>query len=440
MRPKKPRPKNSGEGCQYIYNLGLEDEHRCHNPITPPAWRYCDLHSESGPKQNKAITQKNGEYVKDFRRDKRDDYLRQNSNHQFRRRHRLTKPQLKILLDRAKSPQEQYPSSMDDFHQHALAELIDIRCILLNPPADLPSAAKAAEKQTLELLNKLKRQQDICPNSETERLLVLGHELERDTSKRLSDWAFIEISRKAKKVRELWRQPQGELLSLAYAIFVEVELFRLQFLAYPNQRHFLERARTQLYAAKHVCDLAITCYAGEHKQTAGLLGCHVPALEGILAFNGGEPEPAANCIKLLEQRANAVADYGTSPVTEIIKFSCLIHQAEFYVRFNKIELAYKYFDEAERIFENIKRHSIESQLEVAYVKARLGLATKSQDREKDLQEYIMLFQCHPFLTVHNNLQELKRLYPEDVDVSLFKDVPIYFDTMFRRLHHFLVHI
>jgi hypothetical protein len=118
----------------------------------------------------------------------------------------------------------------------------------------------------------------------------------------------------------------------------------------------------------------------------------------------------------------------------------LIHQAQFYLYFNEIDRAYHYLNEAEQLTSNSRWFSIESQLEVAYGEAGLALATKSHNWEEDLHEYIGLFQRHPFLTHYNHLQELERFYPKDVDPSLFEGIPIYFDTMYRRLHPFLVHV
>src|SRR4051812_5913703 len=109
MRRKKPRPQNTGDGCQYKYNLGLEDEHRCGKPFTPPAYRYCELHKESGPKQNKAITQKEGEFVEVHRQSYKSDkdYRRRNLNHQSRFHNGYTKPKLKAFIARAKTHQEE---------------------------------------------------------------------------------------------------------------------------------------------------------------------------------------------------------------------------------------------------------------------------------------------------------------------------------------------
>ena len=173
---------------------------------------------------------------------------------------------------------------------------------------------------------------------------------------------------------------------------------------------------------------------------AGLLAFSVPLLKATLAFNGNEPENAESSIRSLQNIANTVSDlYGTTPVTETIKFEYLVHQAQFNMYFNKIDRAYQNLNEAEQII-SPDWSSIEARLEVAYVKAGLGLASNHQNRYKDLQEYVGLYHQHPFLTQYRYLQTLTKLYPKDVNPSLFEGRPLYFDSMFRRLHPFLVHI
>src|SRR5918997_1041537 len=114
MKRNYPRPYIPAERCQYIYNLGLKDEHPCDEQLIPPEQLYCKLHNKLGPKQNKAITQKQGGWVPSFRVDKRDQYLKLNSYHQYRFQNGFTKPKLKSPIDRAKTRQEVVPSSKLD--------------------------------------------------------------------------------------------------------------------------------------------------------------------------------------------------------------------------------------------------------------------------------------------------------------------------------------
>jgi hypothetical protein len=431
------RPQKSLEGCVFE-----EDGNPCGENLILRSWLYCKDHKESGPKQAKK--RKTKEHVRRYRA--KPDYRLKNSRYQFFRRHRLTEPKLRPLFEHIENPQEEY-THRDDFSQAAWNEHDDIMGRLLNPPAKLLSVAKAAQKQTKHLHNKLQRQQEVSPNRQT--ALLIGHveDLQRDCGRRISASAFRDISRKAKDVLEMWRA-QREIFGFILALLVyRVELNRLKFMVMPHQRGFLERAHRWLPAIAHVCALAGKHCADTHKQTASFLAFCVPWLEVTLAFNSGEPEQAESILQSLDALSNDVAaSYGTTPATKTIRFSYLIRQAEFYMRVNKgnkgnkIDRAYRFLHDAEEIFDNLQPPTIELQFEIAYVKATLGLASNDEDRHKDLEDYILLFKDHPFLSQHKHLRELKRVYKKDVDESLFEGIPIYFDTMFRRLHPFLVRV
>jgi hypothetical protein len=427
--PRSMQQQTLQKSCQYI-----EDGKPCGLPLSGTARKYCTLHREDGQIQAKRQRDRDDKALYRKHCQLEDNY------YQFLYYHRLTEPQLKPLVERAKSLQEQYPSSMDDFHQSALDELNEIKRTMLNPPPDLLSTAKAAKQQTLPLLTRLTRRQDDSFNPVTDRLIAYAQELQRDIGKRVSSRAFTEISGEAKEVLNIWRQ-QKEIRGFIYALFVMVELNRLKFLAMPDEHRYLNMAHRWLTATADVCDQAISHCTGMHKQTASLLAFCVPLLKTVLAFNGGEPESAESSIQSLQDKTNAFADsYGTTPGTDSLRYTWLVHQTQLDLYFNKIDRAYKYIDEAEAITSTMQGHSLESQLEIAYAKASLALASKDRDRYKDLHEYILLFQRHPFLTHYSNLQALKKLYGKDVDESLFTGVPIYFDTMFRRLQPFWIHV
>jgi hypothetical protein len=423
----KSWPEKPLDGCcLYIFEEGERKGEKCTNPIEGRGrYLYCEEHEKEGPKQAKR------------ERDRKFRFLWKCG---------LTKDYFNKCRAEAAERREQLPSDKVAKYQFALDQLREIEQALLNPANGLPSAALSAKQQVWALHTFLMHQ---APRTDgvIDRLIVYCQAFLRDSGTCLSPVdspvAFTVLGRQAAKVRKMWWE-RRDFLNLAHALLAEVELFRLQFLAnpnHPNQRHFLEQARKRLKAFTHVCDLAIRCHAGEYKQVASLLRFHVPSIEGMLALDGGEPQQAVPSIQALEHQAKAVADSsGTSPVTEILRFSCLIQQAQFSLRSNKIDSAYQCFEEAGKIFKTLQYCSIESQLEVAYVTAGLALRTHDQDRQKPLQEYISLFQLHPFLTQHNLLQELQRRYPKDVDESLFKSVHVYFDLMFRRLHPFVIHV
>jgi len=412
--------------CQYIYNLGLEDQYKCFKELSDEEWRYCKDHRESGPAQYRALT--NGQYVEDHRKIYKDDedYRCRRKMEQFRVRHGLTKPKLRAFFDHTGALQEEYLCK-DDFHEGALDDVI-------------LSAAITTRKRALSLRNKLKRQQPVYSDRVTDRLIIYAEELQRHSGTIISRPAFTAIFRQAKEVLALWREKQ-EIPGFIYALFVTVELNRLTFLAMPHHRRFLDNAHQWLAATEDVCDQALNRCTGTHKQTVSFLAFYVPLLKGVLAFNGGEPEQAKNSLPSLHRLAKTIADdYGITPGTVAIRFAYVTYLAQFAMRFNKIDSAYQYLKEAEQLCSILQWTSIQAQLEVASVKAALGLMSDDENRYKYLQEYIVLFQHCPFLTHYNSLQELQRRYPKAVDASLFKGIPLYFDTMFRHLHPFLLSV
>jgi hypothetical protein len=413
-----------------------EDGNPCGENLILRSWLYCKDHKESGPKQAKK--RKTKEHVRRYRAKNKAKYLRLNSDDQFRHRHGLTKPQVKPLLDHSETLQEEYPCK-DDFHEGALRSVNDIMWCLLNPPDDIPNVAKTTRKWAGYLHIVFKAHQAVCPDRITDRLIVYTEELQRDSGTILSPGAFTAICAKAKEVLALWREKQ-EIPGFIYALFVTMELNRLKYFA-THHRRFLDKAHRWLTATAGVCDQALNRCNGTHKQPVSFLAFYVPLLKGVLAFNGGEPEQAKNSLPSLHRLAKTIADdYGTTPGTEAIRFAYLTYLAQFSMRSNNIDGAYEYLTEAEQLCSTLQWPSIQSQLEIASVKAALGLMSDDENRYKDLHEYIVLFQHHPFLTHYNSLQELKKHYKKAVDASLFNGIPLYFDTMFRHLHPFLLSV
>src|SRR5687768_11252659 len=96
--------------CQYICNLGLENEHKCLEQLSGREWRYCEDHRESGPEQYKALT--NGYYVQLYRDDLReyfkDEFLIQQRIYQYCYRHDLIASELETFFARAEDQQEYF--------------------------------------------------------------------------------------------------------------------------------------------------------------------------------------------------------------------------------------------------------------------------------------------------------------------------------------------
>jgi hypothetical protein len=170
--------------------------------ITPPARRYCEeLHKESGPKQNKAITQKKGEYVKDHREIVKDDeeYRNRRKIEQFRVRNGLTVPKLRTVFNQAEAQQEYDPHSKYDVYQFAFDALDEIKRLLCNPPADLPSTAALVNKKAEDSLRSLQKiQQEARSDSEINRLILCFNEVQLNTGQWMSQKVFPAIRRKAK--------------------------------------------------------------------------------------------------------------------------------------------------------------------------------------------------------------------------------------------------
>jgi hypothetical protein len=214
--------------CQHKFENGKQC---CEEIDGQGAWYYC-----SGCRQ---AAQREAKRERDRKRSaERRKADREGDNfYHFLFYHDLTEPKLQPLFDHIETLQEEY-THRDDFHEGALDYVNDIMRSLLNPPDDIPSAAITTRKRASSLLNKLKRQQAVYPDRMTDRLIVYTEELQRDSGMRISPRAFTAISGKAKEVLGLWREQQ-EIPGFIYALFVNMELNRLKFLAMPHQRRFL---------------------------------------------------------------------------------------------------------------------------------------------------------------------------------------------------------
>jgi hypothetical protein len=341
-------------------------------------------------------------------------------------------------IERAKLLKEQYPTSMDDFHQIFSDDLQKIRNSLFNPTTDMPSTALAAKVDTSILLYVLNiRRKEAGADIVTEKLIADVMELQRDIGEWKSPSAYKIMRKNAKDVLEL-RHKQGDLLHLTYALFTFMEQCRLKFLDYPNNRKFLEESRTWLAISKGVCDRAINHYSGSPKRKALYLKFCVPLFEATLAFNSGELEQGQDILKSMQQSAKPVAEaYGTHPVSETVEYLCTWAQAELNILLRNIDDASRHLKDAEEAFENMKWRSVESELYLAHAKSGLALVRSDQQRQdglEELQKYLLMYQRFPFLTNRHHFQELKRLYPKDVpDSPILKNTPVYIDTMCRHM-------
>jgi hypothetical protein len=412
------------------------------------AWKFCS--DCRGPVMKQAKSQRNKAYYDDLKEPRNQVSLEHHRAviryARYRNYHHLTGNQLEPLVARAEALRKQYSEVGDDFHESIANDILKINDSLRNPHAGLVSTAEDAREAIVRVLAFLTQKKQASPHDHNLSHLILSAlELKRDIAIDVSSEAFTALRTEAKVVREKMLE-HGELARLIVALLAEVELARLQFLAipdHPDRWKFLTHAEYLLDAAKHVCAyFAKRRKSAAHKQIAALLAFHVPSLEGQLACDRDEQNQPTNSIQELKQCAKVTAEHGINPaITDTVKFTCAIYQSQFYIHFNKITCAERYFNKAKQIFKKpMQYRSIESELEVSYVKARLALAKRSQDREEHVHEYALLFQHHPFLTHYNHLQTLERLYPEDVSESLFQGVQVYFDTMFRRLQPFLLPI
>jgi hypothetical protein len=454
MERKYPRPYIFAERCQYRYNLGREDEYQCGNPLTPPARRYClELHKESGPKQNKAITQKNGEYVKEHRDICKDDeeYRRRRQMEQSRVRHGQTKPMLRAFFDRAESQQEYDPHLRYELYEYALNKLNEIMYLILSPPADLPSAVSIAGMIAQELLEFLEAQKQPFPDDSTiDRLILSTLGLQRDFGEWMSARTFTNIGGKARLVREM-SQKLCEPLGFGYGLFVDVEIARTQYFAHiaiPKKRQFFEnKARNTLSGAKVFCDMLVERSTGERKQLADFLRFYVDSATVRLAFDAGEQDHIASLIQAVDERATAFAHaYSTEQIVATVQFLNATNQAEYQLQCGDLDCSSAHLKEVEDIFNDNKKmpsNSIESQHRIVSIKTQLALQNNDPEREKCVREYLSVLDRYPCFEYRHVLRELKRCYESqvpDVELLAVKDESLFVGMAFTHILPFVMPI
>jgi hypothetical protein len=424
------------ERCQYIYNLGLECERKCHKPITPPARRYCKLHKETGPKQNKAITQKKGEHVKNFRTDKRNVYLRHNSNSQHRRSRDLTKRHLKPLVARGEALREQYQClKLDDLYQRVLNQLITISSLRLNPPINLPSAHMAMEEDLCESRTMLESHPGDGLHSPRDSFLLSIKELDRDKGGWLLSNPFPSIWQQAHELQEAWRL-RGDMLHLTNALFVNAEWWRQRFLANPDVMNLWKMAVQEVASGAFVARL----YKGKHKRVPIFLDFYARQAYITLALDIGMPDEATYYIHSLQDKANKVANlWGEgSPVTEAALFISSTQQALYYLSQKDPVEAEKHFNDAETMFANpMQWRPVSTHQEMAYIRAGLAIEKDAPEQEELVHEYIALSSRNPSLEQHRNITRFKNLISSQKPDTLLPG-DIYVETCLNYLQPLLL--
>jgi hypothetical protein len=113
-----------------------------------------------------------------------------------------------------------------ELYEYAFNKLNEIMYLILNPPADLPSAASVAGMIAQELLEFLVAQKQPFPDDSTiDRLILFTLGLQRDIGEWMSAKTFTNIGGKARLVREM-SQKLCEPLGFVYGLFVDVEIAR----------------------------------------------------------------------------------------------------------------------------------------------------------------------------------------------------------------------
>jgi hypothetical protein len=425
-------------GCRYTE----KDGNPCGRPLIR---RYCEIHRVAGPKQAKM--RNNGKYVKAYRkRNKRNvEYHRRNSNDQHRFQNGGTKPKLKAFIDRAEAQQEYDPHLKYELYEYALNKLNEIMYLILNPPADLPSAAFIADMKAQELLEFLEAQKQHSPDDSTiDRLILSTLGLQRDIGEWMSAETFTNIGGKARLVREMMLA-QGEPLGFGYGLFVDVEISRTQYFAHiaiPEKRQFFEnKARNTLSGAKVFCDMLVERSTGERKQLADFLRFYVDSATVRLAFDAGEQDHIASLIQAVDERATAFAHaYSMEQIVATVQFLNAMNQAEYQLQCGDFDCSSAHLKEAN---EKMPSNSIESQHRIASLKTQLALQSNDPEREKCVHEYLRVLDRYPCFEYRHVLRELKRRYESqvpDVELLTLEDESLFVGTAFTHILPFVMSI
>jgi hypothetical protein len=434
--------------CQYICNLGLEDEHKCLVPLSGEEWRYCGYHRESGPKQYTALT--NGEFIEAYREICKDDedYRDRRKMEQFRVRHRLTQPKLTAFFDRVEDQQEYDPCSKYEGYEYALKKLHESQCLILDPPADLPSAAALAGDKTQELLAYLEEGQLHAPDDpDLKRLILATKELQRDIGQWMSARTFTTIGGKAKSVRELC-QKLAEPLVFGHGLFVDVEIARIKYFAYyakPKKRQFYaNQARSALSGAEAFCDMLVERSKGERRQLADFLRFYVDAIRVRQAFDAEELAHIDLHMQAVDHRAMDFAyAYGEGQIDAIVQFLTAMHHAEHELVLGHFDRTSEYLKEAEDISKTMQWHSIETQHRFTCVKTTLALADMDSEYEPEecVQNYLKVINRYPCFEYRHGLRALKRIHRSQVpDAHILTRKDLFVDTTFTHILPFVMPI
>jgi hypothetical protein len=228
--------------CQYICNLGLEDQYKCLVTLSDEEWRYCKDHRESGPEQYKALT--NGPYVDDHRDIYKDDeeYRHRRQMEQFRVRHCLTEPQLKERVTAAQTLRDHWPSARDDQHDLARSILQALKGLFLYDPFPLPTVIDFARSSVHALIDQLARRlpTDFIANRLRAYCLEFDCSIGQELSSRR---AFGPLGKRIVAAQEAWRD-QGDLINLIMALCIHADFCRARFFLDPDYpKHLADAAR-----------------------------------------------------------------------------------------------------------------------------------------------------------------------------------------------------
>jgi hypothetical protein len=393
-------------------------------------WLYCVDHKEEGPNQAKRKRNKESNPLrqKDAEKNRLSRYLSY---------HSLTKPKLRAFFDHADAQQEYDFSLKYEGYEYALTKLNEIKYLILNPPADLPSAAQIAHNKVEKLLEYLLHKKRDAPGDSTiDQLMLSTLGLQRDIGEWLSAKTFTNIGGKARVVREMMLA-QGETLGFAYGLFVDVEIARTQCYAHytsPKKRQsYANKARNTLSGAEVFCDLLVERSTGERKQVADFLRFYVDSAKIRLAFDTGEQNHIASLIRQANERATAFANaYGSdAPIVATVQFLNFTNQAEYQLQCGDFDCSAERRGEAEDIFndkEKMPWHSIEALHRLASLKTHLALQNNESEREKCVHEYLSVLDRYPCPEYRHILRELKTRYDSqipDVDLLTLEDESLY---------------
>ena len=318
------------------------------------------------------------------------------------------------------------PEGRTDRHEHFSQRLNQVITQVRLTPAPLTSFQHDINTDLNNLISDLEAIKQEDNDYLIERLVWDARQLQRDVGT-LKEPALLKALRnRSIEILEFYKC-NGELLHLAYALFVETEYHRERFLLGSKNKSSLSKARNWLNAGQYTLE----SYSGDHQRSADELLIYSELGFICMCNDVEEFESADLYIEKLRLRADVYFQkYGDQAHTPLILYLVSAAEAAHAVNKNNFEVAKYELNIMKSLVSRLPYYPYAAYFDRLHLQTKLAFATMNPDRHDYFQTYIKEFSVCQEALYWNYIQRLQKRFDLPSPLPIVDQRRLYFRPIF----------